>query len=206
MYLQRTDRLRTISRSSSESRRDGTPGCISRADIFQHRLMEEPPNRSATRGLHEQYQTLVRDAKSMCDACPIFTECLYDAVARHDVSGYVAGTTVAQRRQIRHLLNVEVQADDFDQLVGARAARRPVSHDEVLRLRNTYPNDSLESLALRLGCSLSTVKRHLRRARRGQSPVSKPQKARPTVAMVLQAYETIVSQVRPLRPRRSRVA
>jgi len=64
-------------------------------------------------------------------------------------------------------------ADDFDQLAGARGTRRPVSHEEVLRLRTQYPNDSLESLAMRLGCSLSTVKRHLRRARRGQSPATK---------------------------------
>lgn len=154
-------------------------GCIARSDIFQHRLMEEPPPASATRRTRERYEQLVREAKALCASCPLFTDCLYSAVAEHDVSGFVAGTTAVQRRSIRNLLDVEVQADDFDQLAGARGTRRPVSHEEVLRLRTQYPNDSLESLAMRLGCSLSTVKRHLRRARRGQSPAAKTRGRRP---------------------------
>ena len=154
-------------------------GCIARTDIFQHRLMEEPPPASATRRTRERYEQLVREAKALCASCPLFTDCLYSAVAEHDVSGFVAGTTAVQRRSIRNLLDVEVQADDFDQLAGARGTRRPVSHEEVLRLRTQYPNDSLESLAMRLGCSLSTVKRHLRRARRGQSPAAKTPRPRP---------------------------
>jgi hypothetical protein len=36
-------------------------------------------------------------------------------------------------------------------------------------LRAAHPDDSLEALAARLDCSLSTVKRHLRRARREAS-------------------------------------
>lgn len=129
----------------------------------------------------------------MCAKCPLRQSCLYDAVTRHDVSGFVAGTTPSQRRQIRNLLKVEVQPDDFDQMVGARATRRPVSHEEVLRLRSSHPNDSLDVLAMRLGCSLSTVKRHLRRARRGESPAAKPTKVPPTVEAVLAAFETVTA-------------
>ena len=169
-------------------------GCIARSDIFQHRLMEEPPPASATRRTRERYEQLVREAKALCASCPLFTDCLYSAVAEHDVSGFVAGTTAVQRRSIRNLLDVEVQADDFDQLAGARGTRRPVSHEEVLRLRTQYPNDSLESLAMRLGCSLSTVKRHLRRARRGQSPAAKTPRPRPEVGAVLDAFDAVVDQ------------
>ncbi|MDX6237573.1 MAG: hypothetical protein QOG10_2388 [Kribbellaceae bacterium] len=182
-------------------------GCTARSDIFQHRLMEDPPPTSATRRTRERYDQLVREAKSLCASCPMFTECLFNAVAQHDVSGFVAGTTAAQRRSMRNLLDVEVQADDFDQLAGARGTRRPVSHEEVLRLRTQHPNDSLESLAMRLGCSLSTVKRHLRRARRGQSPASKAPRPRPEVSAVLDAFDTVVDQPRQSpQPGSTRVA
>jgi transcription factor WhiB len=166
-------------------------GCTARADVFQHRLLEEPPTSSAPRRTRERYDQLVREAKTICAACPMFTDCLFSAVVEHDVTGFVAGTTAAQRRSMRNLLDVDVQADDFDQLAGARGTRRPVSHEEVLRLRAQYPNDSLESLAMRLGCSLSTVKRHLRRARRGQSPAVKTPRSRPTVDAVLDSFDTV---------------
>jgi hypothetical protein len=182
-------------------------GCSARSDIFQHRLMEDPPPASATRRTRERYEQLVREAKSLCASCPMFTECLFNAVAQHDVSGFVAGTTAAQRRSMRNLLDVEVQADDFDQLAGARGTRRPVSHEEVLRLRMQHPNDSLESLAMRLGCSLSTVKRHLRRARRGQSPASKAPRPRPEVSAVLDAFDAVVDQpLQSPQPGNTRVA
>jgi hypothetical protein len=181
--------------------------CAARSDIFQHRLMEDPPPTSATRRTRERYEQLVREAKSLCASCPMFTECLFNAVAQHDVSGFVAGTTAAQRRSMRNLLDVEVQADDFDQLAGARGTRRPVSHEEVLRLRTQHPNDSLESLAMRLGCSLSTVKRHLRRARRGQSPASKAPRPRPEASAVLDAFDAVVDQpLQSPQPGSTRVA
>jgi hypothetical protein len=182
-------------------------GCSARSDIFQHRLMEDPPPTSATRRTRERYEQLVREAKSLCASCPMFTDCLFNAVARHDVSGFVAGTTAAQRRSMRNLLDVEVQADDFDQLAGARGTRRPVSHEEVLRLRTQHPNDSLESLAMRLGCSLSTVKRHLRKARRGQSPASKAPRPRPEMSAVLDAFDAVVDQpLQSPQPGSTRVA
>jgi len=40
----------------------------------------------------------------------------------------------------------------------------------VLAARAAFPDDSLEALAHRLDCSLSTVKRHLRRARKETAP------------------------------------
>ena len=171
-------------------------GCIARSDIYQHRLMEEPPPASAPRRTRERYEQLLGEAKTLCASCPMFTDCLFSAVAEHDVSGFVAGTTAAQRRSMRNLLDVEVQPDDFDQLAGARGTRRPVSHEEVLRLRTQHPNDSLEALSLRLGCSLSTVKRHLRRARRGQSPAAKASRPRPEVSAVLDAFDAVVDRQR----------
>ena len=55
--------------------------------------------------------------------------------------------------------------EDFDSLAGVVGGQRTVDHDEVVRLRRAHPDESLERIARRLGCSLSTVKRHLRRER-----------------------------------------
>jgi biotin operon repressor len=74
-----------------------------------------------------------------------------------------------------------------------------IDHNELLRMRRSNPQQSLESLAERLGCSLSTVKRHLRLARKGESP-SKRSKLRavPTMAQVLNAkYEVVAGHKRP---------
>jgi hypothetical protein len=49
---------------------------------------------------------------------------------------------------------------------------------------------------MRLGCSLSTVKRHLRRARRGQSPAAKVPRQRPTMDAVLDAFDTVIESKR----------
>lgn len=95
----------------------------------------------------------------------MLNQCRYDAVAKFDVSGFVAATTATERRQIRRLLNINVAAEDLDSLSGAFTANRQVNSEDVIRLRNAYPDDTLERLAERLRCSLSTVKRHLRRAR-----------------------------------------
>jgi transcription factor WhiB len=138
-------------------------GCTARADIFQHRLLEEPPTSSAPRRTRERYAQLVREANGVCASCPLFTDCLFNAVVEHDVTGFVAGTTANQRRAMRNLLNVDIQADDFDQLAGARGTRRP---------------------------------RHLRRARRGQSPAAKAPRKRPTMEAVLDAFDTVTETKR----------
>jgi len=80
------------------------------------------------------------------------------------VAGFVAGTTARQRSEIRRRLGVSVRPEDLDSLAGVVGGRQ-VDHAEVLRLRAAHPDESLEVLAGRLGCSLSTVKRHLRRER-----------------------------------------
>ena len=90
--------------------------------------------------------------------------------SEHDVAGYVGGTTPAQRARIRGRLRITVAPEDFDTLAGVTGGHRQVDHDEVVRLRHAHPDESLETLAHRLGCSLSTVKRHLRRERNQPSP------------------------------------
>ena len=142
-----------------------TTGCVTFAAVFQDRLLEEPPTQNAPAADRRRYADLVEQAAAVCARCPFQDGCLYQAVAEHDVAGFVAGTTQRQRNEIRRRLGVRVEPEDLDTLAGVTAPNRQVDHDEVVRLRNANPNQTLENIAQRLGCSLSTVKRHLRRAR-----------------------------------------
>jgi hypothetical protein len=136
---------------------------------------------------------LHRQADAVCGACPVFSECLYRAVVEHDVSGFAAGTTERERTEIRRLLAVTVEPEDFDTLAGVTRTHRQVDHDEVVRLRKANPQESLERLAHRLGCSLSTVKRHLRRER-GARVRQISDTPRPTQFQVITAFVSVTSR------------
>jgi AraC-like DNA-binding protein len=145
-------------------------GCVEFASLFQDPLLEEPPNQSAPTEVCRRFEHLARQAYQVCAACPLLDECLYRAVVHVDVAGYAAATTPRQRTLIRARLKITVDPEDFDTLAGVTGRHRQVDHDEVVRLRHANPHESLEQLARRLGCSLSTVKRHLRRERNNPTP------------------------------------
>lgn len=139
----------------------------------------------------------------------MFADCLYTAVAQVDVAGFMGCTTPRERRRIRDELGISVAEEDLDAIAGVRGERRPVDHDAVIAIRAAHPDDSLDQLALRLECSLSTVKRHLRRARRdaavadredeqGAAPARpKPRDSSlPTVDDVLDAFDEVVESDR----------
>lgn len=177
--------------------------CIDQPALFQHELLEDP---SAARGDGERRRRLVvltERARATCEGCPLFESCLYEAVVNHDVAGFVAGTTQAQRTLIRAELGVSVAKEDFDALAGLVRGGRQLNHEEVLRLRQANPHQSLEVLASRLGCSLSTVKRHMRRARAAATSESPLAVVKPAMERVLAAFAAIV---RPQRSRERRVA
>ncbi|SDS59912.1 WhiB family transcriptional regulator [Microlunatus soli] len=174
-------------------------GCVRFASLFQDRLLEEPPTSSAPAALRHRYTNLTERAGEICGECPIRQSCLYDAVVHHDVAGYVAGTTQRQRGDIRRRLGVNVDGEDFDTFAGATARNRPVDHEEVVRLRRANPDETLESIAQRLGCSLSTVKRHLRRERaadHGPTEVRSGRRQLPTLAQVMAAAAQVVGPIR----------
>jgi hypothetical protein len=158
--------------------------CIQLAAVFQDQLLEQQPLPPSAPGTVRRRQlALITTAQAACRECPLIIDCLYRAVVEYDVAGYVAGTTAAQRAQIRRRLDVTVEPEDFDSLAGVTRRNRQVNHSEVVRLRNANPNESLETLAQRLGCSLSTVKRHLRRERR--EPAARTAATKPSVAEVV---------------------
>lgn len=167
------------------------PACVTTKDLFQDPLVEDPPTSSAPVATRRRYDGMVRRAESICSSCPLMQTCLYDAVVKYDVDGFCGGTTRKQRNEMRNLLAVSVSPEDLDTLAGVTARHRQVDHDEVVRLRNANPHESLEMLAHRLGCSLSTVKRHLRKARNQAkvTPIRKNQ--RPTVDQVMEAFRRV---------------
>lgn len=182
--------------------KQATTDCVRFASLFQDQLLEEPPTGSAPAAQRHRYHQLTERAADLCGNCPLQQSCLYEAVVEHDVSGYVAGTTQKQRQEIRRRLGVSVRPEDFDTFAGATARNRPVDHDEVVRLRRANPDETLESIAQRLGCSLSTVKRHLRRERAAQKSPTKVapiRQKRPTLQQVMAAAAQVVAPVRNIR-------
>ena len=165
--------------------------CIDRAELFQHELLEDPSLARRDPERQRQVTLLTARAAAVCAECPLFESCLYDAVVEHDVAGFVAGTTQAQRTELRLTLGVRVEAEDFDTLAGVTRGGRQINHHEVLRLRQANPHESLEVLAMRLGCSLSTVKRHMRRARNAINEATL-KVVKPTRERVLAAYAALV--------------
>lgn len=194
--------------------------CAREPELFTAELLDAPPSRSRVRKqAWEEYVALHDRARQACAACPVLAECLYTAVVQVDVSGFVGCTTGRERREIRRLLGVSVKADDLDVAAGVRPARAPIDHDSVLAARQAYPDESLEQLAVRLECSLSTVKRHLRRSRAADADEARATGAGgraadgspdagaddrpapttpgvPTVADVLDAFDAVVEPTR----------
>lgn len=150
--------------------RANTVGCVESAALFQDTLLETPPKRSSRGQDRRRSATLLNQTEAVCRTCPLVVDCLYQAVACHDVAGFAGGTTQVQRQHIRDELGITVAPEDLDSLAGVTAPYRQVDHAEVLRLRRAHPQETLDSLARRLGCSLSTVKRHLRQERQAGPP------------------------------------
>lgn len=161
--------------------------CATAAEVFQHPLVEEP----AAARTDLAARTLVDTATRLCNSCRFADGCLYSAVVEHDVAGVAGGTTAAQRQRIRRLLGVRVDPEDLGEFAGTTRERGRLTPAEVMRLRRAEPDASLETIAERLGCSLSTVKRHLRRAR-AAGPVAAAPAVRPTLDAVLAARAIVV--------------
>jgi len=171
--------------------------CVTNAALFQNPLIEDSARGTTTVRDRTEAARLESQARALCGACPLREQCLYDSVVKHDVAGYVAGTTERERHLMRTTLGVRVQPEDLDTLAGVTGPHRQVNHEEVLRLRRANPHESLETIAQRLGCSLSTVKRHLRKARSGESPTLRV--VLPTRSEVLKAYARVVAPSRTAR-------
>ncbi|WP_329219472.1 WhiB family transcriptional regulator [Streptomyces sp. NBC_01485] len=86
---------------------DAALPCQRRPDVFQHPLLEAstdipdtPPEQ------RHQHLVLLRTARDLCASCPLWAECLQDAIAHAEPYGYAAATTLEDRRWIRRALAV----------------------------------------------------------------------------------------------------
>lgn len=179
-------------------------GCADHAELYQHPLMEDDPGRAASPEQRRMRTALTRRASAICGGCSHMEACLYRAVVEQDVAGFVAGTTEHQRRRMRTLLSLTVRPDDLDAASGAPSVGHQVNHAEIVRLRAQNPHMSLDTIAQRLGCSLSTVKRHLRRAR-AEATAGRQHEQRPTVQVpshseVMTARELVMKAPRRKTP------
>ena len=177
------------------------PPCAAKPEMYLDELLDNAPVQSkVAKAVWADYRERLEQVRNACAGCPLFVDCLYRAVVQVDVSGYVGCTTPRERRRIRRMLGISVQSEDFDSIAGVRAEGKPIDHQTVLSTRAAFPADSLESIAERLGCSLSTVKRHLRRARQAaDAPTKRAQSRRtdvPTVDDVLDCFDAVVESDR----------
>ncbi|MFI5796784.1 WhiB family transcriptional regulator [Streptomyces sp. NPDC051677] len=88
---------------------DAALPCQRRPDVFQHPLLEastDIPDSSPHTSPEQRHQHLVllRTARDLCASCPLWAECLQDAVAHAEPYGYAAATTLEDRRWIRRAL------------------------------------------------------------------------------------------------------
>lgn len=168
------------------------PACVESPDLFlDERLQSEPDSVSAAAEVHRMRAALHR----ACAACPLMADCLYRAVVEVDVSGFVACTTENERSQIRRSLGIDVSPAPLMSFGAPRVGGGPVSHEAVLTMRQAHPKDTCQQLAERLGCSMSTIKRHLRRERDQQAADSRSPDRRPapTMGQVLDAFDALDS-------------
>lgn len=173
------------------------PPCVSVPEVFDDEHLHSPPARTTvTAAEWTQLAAKRASAHRQCAGCPVMVECLYRAVVEVDVSGFVACTTESDRQQIRRQLGIQVSSPATTPYGGPRVGGSPVSHESVMTIRQAYPNDTCQQLADRLGCSMSTIKRHLRRSREaehGVHAVANEAGAQPTIADVLDAFDQLES-------------
>ena len=171
---------------------DNATPCVKFASLFQNPLLEDETSVETAADIRTQ-AALAAHAAKLCGECPLRAQCLTDAVVSYDVAGFVAGTTEPQRREIRARLNVTVEPEELDSFAGVSSGRS-FDHEEIHRLRQANPTQPLSAIAARVGCSISTVKRHLRRAEaRGGVVKSIDKKRKPSRREVMEAAPEVLS-------------
>jgi hypothetical protein len=167
------------------------PACADAPERFLDEQLQSAPSTAA----EERRQSIARGrVQRACAACPLMIDCLYRAVVEVDVSGFVACTTEAERAKMRRSLGIDIAPAPLQSFGAPRVGGGPVNHEAVLAMRQTHPKDTCQQLAERLGCSMSTIKRHLRREREHQDAVATPPAASahtPSVDEVLDAFDSL---------------
>ena len=160
-----------------------TSPCVTYSNVFLHPLLDDGTT-PASRGERREQQMLRSQAEQMCAACPLQARCLTEAVTKFDVAGFVAGTTKRQRQEIRARLGVYVAPEDLDTFAGVNSGRQ-FDRYEIHRMRAANPDQPLSVIASKVGCSVSTVKRHLRRIEEEGGAARPTSRTMPSEAQVM---------------------
>lgn len=171
------------------------PPCALHPEEYQDEVLYSPPSRrDVTAEQWREYQAKKAAAHRRCAGCEVFVECLYHAVVEVDIAGFLACTTEADRRRMRRELGIHVELDT-NAYGTARVGGGPVDHEAVIAARRAHPDDTNRQLAERLGCSPSTIKRHLRKAREQaeEAPVVKVEVEALSTEDVLDAFDRLDS-------------
>jgi hypothetical protein len=176
------------------------PPCARAPEAFLDENLEATSVTTLSAAERAQLNAAKAAVHRQCAGCPLFVDCLYRAVVEVDVSGYAACTTQYERTLIRERLGIEVVRSTLTPYGAPRVGGGPVSHEAVLTSRQAYPKDTCQQLAERLGCSTSTIKRHLRRDREQRAADAIPdptvEQKLPTIDEVLDAFDALeTSQV-----------
>lgn len=169
------------------------PPCAMAPEMFQDEALLSPPSRrEVTAQEWREYQAKKAAAHRRCAGCAVLDACLFRAVVEVDVSGFLACTSEAERREMRRDLGIDVELEQSPYGT-ARVGGGPVDHESVVAARRAHPDDTNRQLAERLGCSPSTVKRHLRQARENAESGATVVEARPrpTLDEVLDAFDRL---------------
>ena len=172
---------------------NATP-CVTASNVFLHPLLDDG-SAPSTRGERREQSMLRSQAEKMCAGCPLLANCLNDAITKFDVAGFVAGTTKRQRQEIRSRLGVYVAPEDLDSFAGVNSGRQ-FDRYEIHRMRTANPDQPLSVIAAKVGCSVSTVKRHLRRVEKEGGPSQRPARRMPTAAQVVAVADDVKRGVR----------
>lgn len=168
------------------------PPCADKPEVYLDERLQSPFTKAdVTRIEWEHLNEQRAAAHRNCAGCPFLVDCLYRAVVEVDVYGYAACTTEADRQLIRRKLGIEIMQTPAGPFSAPRTGAGPIDHEAVITLRQSHPNDTCIQLAQRLGCSTSTVKRHLRRARQAPGQVEDLPRRTPTVDEVLDIFDEL---------------
>ncbi|MET1061418.1 MAG: transcription factor WhiB [Aeromicrobium sp.] len=175
-----------------------SPPCATATEVYHDEMLHSPPSRTDITAAEWEMLSVKRAAAHRsCAGCPLMVDCLYRAVVEVDVSGFVACTTESDRAFIRRQLGIEIDPVGTSTYGAPRVGGGPVSHGAVMAARQAYPKDTCHQLAERLGCSTSTIKRHLRRAREAKrdeaTATGEPGPQVPTIDAVLDCFDQLES-------------
>ncbi|MFD8934628.1 WhiB family transcriptional regulator [Streptomyces sp. NPDC059578] len=82
--------------------------------MFQHPLLENArPKSEDSASQRHHHLVLLHTARDLCASCPLWAECLQDAIAHAEPYGYTAATTAEDRRWIRRRLGIGDENGDL---------------------------------------------------------------------------------------------